>query len=121
MMEKLGVSGGVKALIPETTEWHQFGKEHWLRMDVVYNESFAMTILKRLESDFRVIHERNDLGRRSSQFFNKLCLCVLHKWSSPLWIAFPFAQKFLHSHYNCLRMVLRIGWTLFFSLRAIVR
>jgi hypothetical protein len=42
MMEQLGVSGGVKALIPETTEWHQFGKERWLRMDVIYNESFAM-------------------------------------------------------------------------------
>jgi hypothetical protein len=41
-MEELGVSGGVKALITERTEWHQFGKERWLRMDVVYNESFAM-------------------------------------------------------------------------------
>jgi hypothetical protein len=42
MMEELGVSGGVKALIPETTKWHQFAKEQWLRIDVVYNESFAM-------------------------------------------------------------------------------
>jgi hypothetical protein len=37
-MEELGVSGGVKELIPETMELHQLRKEQWLRMNVVYKD-----------------------------------------------------------------------------------
>lgn len=41
-LELLGVSGGVEALFPETVEKYIWAGEGWLRMNVIYNDSFGM-------------------------------------------------------------------------------
>ena len=54
-MEELGVSGGIDALVPETLQKRLFGNESWLRMNVTYNESYAVIffILANLSDRFR--------------------------------------------------------------------
>lgn len=60
MMDALGVSGGVSELVPETARILRFAKEHWLRMDVIFTESFAcvfymtLQVAQRLSSIIRL-------------------------------------------------------------------
>lgn len=41
-LEALGVSGGLDGLVPETEEWYSFGQEEWVRLVVIYNDSYSM-------------------------------------------------------------------------------
>ena len=42
VLEGLGVSGGMDALVPETEEWYQFDQTEWVRLVVIYNDSYSM-------------------------------------------------------------------------------
>ena len=41
-LETLGVSGGLDGLVPETEEWYQFNQIEWVRLVVIYNDSYSM-------------------------------------------------------------------------------
>lgn len=41
-LEALGVSGGLDGLVPETEEWYQFNQTEWVRLVVIYNDSYSM-------------------------------------------------------------------------------
>ena len=50
MMDEIGVSGGVSELVPETARILRFAKEYWLRMDVIFTESFAIIFYMTLQT-----------------------------------------------------------------------